>query len=202
VSNIGITNPAALAPDIHNSVLVEFQHYLGFNGHPTTIWLRARTNKVNAVQGVLAATANPQNLSEVEVSQATAALVAQADAPGAFDDLFVGLGAVALLVGAVGVANVMVTLVPERRSEIGWRRALRVIKGHMTVRFLSGAALLAVIGGAFTAVSSSIEHGAIVIPTIAWTGGIVAAILIGATAGVLPATPAARRSPTEARWTI
>jgi putative ABC transport system permease protein len=199
VSNIGITNPAALAPDIYNSVLVEFQHYLGFNGHPTTIWLRARTNKVNAVQGVLAATANPQNLSEVEVSQATAAL---ADAPGAFDDLFVGLGAVALLVGAVGVANVMVTLVPERRSEIGWRRALRVIKGHMAVRFLSGAALLAVIGGAFTAVSSSIEPVAIVIPTIAWTGGIVAAILIGATAGVLPATPAARRSPTEARWTI
>jgi putative ABC transport system permease protein len=210
---VGILNPAALAPDIDTSVLVGFgaaEHYLGFNGHPTTIYLRASTNEVNAVDGVLAATANPENPNEVEVSQPSAALVAQADAQGAFDDLFLGLGAVALLVGAVGVANIMVISVLERRSEIGLRRALGATKGHIRVQFLSEAVLLALIGGtvgvtlgiASTAVYADLKHWAVVIPTIAWAGGIVAAILIGAIAGLMPAIRAARMSPTEALWTI
>jgi putative ABC transport system permease protein len=210
---VGILNPAALAPDIDTSVLVGFgaaEHYLGFNGHPTTIFLRASTNEVNAVDGVLAATANPENPNEVEVSQPSAALVAQADAQGAFDDLFLGLGAVALLVGAVGVANIMVISVLERRSEIGLRRALGATKGHIRVQFLSEAVLLALIGGtvgvtlgiASTAVYADLKHWAVVIPTIAWAGGIVAAILIGAIAGLMPAIRAARMSPTEALWTI
>ena len=108
----------------------------------------------------------------------------------AFDDLFLGLGAVALLVGAVGVANIMVISVLERRSEIGLRRALGATKGHIRVQFLSEAVLLALIGGAVgvtlgiasTAVYADLKHWAIVIPTIAWAGGIVAAILIGAIA--------------------
>jgi putative ABC transport system permease protein len=210
---VGILNSAALAPDIDSSVLIGFgaaEHYLGFNGHPTTIYLRANTNQVNAVQGVLAATANPENPNEVDVSQPSAALVAQADAQGAFDDLFLGLGAVALLVGAVGVANIMVISVLERRSEIGLRRALGATKGHIRVQFLSEAVLLALIGGAVgvtlgiasTAVYADLKHWAIVIPTIAWAGGIVAAILIGAIAGLMPAIRAARMSPTEALWTI
>ena len=210
---VGILNSATLAPDIDSSVLVGFgaaEHYLGFNGHPTTIYLRANTNQVNAVQGVLAATANPENPNEVDVSQPSAALIAQADAQGAFDDLFLGLGAVALLVGAVGVANIMVISVLERRSEIGLRRALGATKGHIRVQFLSEAVLLALIGGAVgvtlgiasTAVYADLKHWAIVIPTIAWAGGIVAAILIGAIAGLMPAIRAARMSPTEALWTI
>ena len=106
---VGVTRTTALSPEAAEALQSIDRHgyvVLGTLDPAFTARLRARTNKVNAVQGVLAATANPQNLSEVEVSQATAALVAQADAPGAFDDLFVDLGAVALLVGAVGVANV------------------------------------------------------------------------------------------------
>jgi putative ABC transport system permease protein len=209
----GILSPATLAPDIDSSVLVGFsvaEHYLGFNGHPTTIYVRAGTDAVDAVQSVLAATANPENPNEVEVSQPSAALVAQADAQGAFDDLFLGLGAVALLVGAVGVANIMVISVLERRSEIGLRRALGATKGHIRIQFLSEAVLLALIGGAVgvtlgiasTAVYATAKHWAIVIPTIAWGGGIVAALVIGAVAGLLPALRAARMSPTEALWTI
>ena len=210
---VGILNPAALAPDIDSSVLVGFsaaEHYLGFNGHPTTIYVRAHTGAVDAVQNVLAATANPEDPNEVEVSQPSAALVAQADAQGAFDDLFLGLGAVALLVGAVGVANIMVISVLERRSEIGLRRALGATKAHIRIQFLSEAVLLALMGGAVgvtlgiasTAVYATTKHWAIVIPTIAWGGGIVAALIIGAVAGLLPALRAARMSPTEALWTI
>jgi putative ABC transport system permease protein len=136
--------------------------------------------------------------------------VAQADAQGAFDDLFLGLGVVALLVGAVGVANIMVISVLERRSEIGLRRALGATKGHIRLQFLSEAIVLAVIGGAVgvgagalsTALYASTKSEAVVIPALAWGGGIGAAVLIGAVAGLWPALRAARMSPTQALWSM
>jgi len=208
----GILKPAVLAPDIDSSVLVGFpaaEHYLGFDGHPSTIYVRAKNSQVNAVDNLLAATANPENPSEVDVSQPSAALVAQADAQGAFDDLFLGLGAIALLVGAVGVANIMIISVLERRSEIGLRRALGATRGHIRVQFLAEAILLALIGGTVgvvagalcAAVYASTKNEMVVIPTEAWVGGLGAAVLIGAVAGLLPALRAARMSPTEALWT-
>jgi putative ABC transport system permease protein len=209
----GILNPAVLDPDIDNSVLVGFpaaEKYLGFDGHPTTIYVRAQTSQVNTIDSLLAAQANPEDPDEVDVSQPSAALVAQADAQGAFDDLFLGLGAVALLVGAVGVANIMVISVLERRSEIGLRRALGATKGHIRIQFLSEAILLALLGGAggvgagalATAIYANAKGWTIVIPALAWAGGLAAAVLIGALAGLLPALRAARLSPTEALWTI
>jgi putative ABC transport system permease protein len=209
----GILRPAVLVPAIDSSVLVGFpaaERYLGFDGHPSTIYVRAVTSQVDAVDNVLAATADPENPSDVDVSQPSAALVAQADAQGAFDDLFLGLGAVALLVGAVGVANIMVISVLERRSEIGLRRALGATKGHIRVQFLSEAVLLALIGGAVgvgagalsTAVYASTKHEPVVIPALAWGGGFGAAILIGAVAGLWPALRAARMSPTQALWSV
>jgi len=209
----GILNPAVLASQIDSSVLIGFpaaERYLGFDGHPSTIYVRAQTDQVQAVDSVLAATANPENPSDVDVSQPSAALVAQADAQGAFDDLFLGLGAVALLVGAVGVANIMVISVLERRSEIGLRRALGATKGHIRVQFLAEAVLLALLGGAVgvgigvlaTTVYASSKHELVVIPVLAWAGGICAAILIGAVAGLWPALRAARMSPTQALWSM
>jgi putative ABC transport system permease protein len=181
----GILKPAVLAPGIDSSVLIGFpaaEHYLSFDGHP----------------------------GEVDVSQPPAALVAQADAQGAFDDLFLGLGAVALLVGAVGVANIMIISVLERRSEIGLRRALGATRGHIRVQFLAEAVLLALIGGAAgvgvgalaTAVYASTKHELVVIPALAWGSGIGAAILIGAVAGLWAALRAARMSPTQALWSM
>jgi putative ABC transport system permease protein len=209
----GILNPAVLAPDIDSAVLVGFlaaERYLGFDGHPSTIYVRAQTSQVDAVYNLLGATANPENPSAVAVSQPSAALVAQADAQGAFDDLFLGLGAVALLVGAVGVANIMIISVLERRSEIGLRRALGATKGHIRVQFLAEAVLLAFIGGAAgvgagalsTAIYASTKHELVVIPAVAWGGGMGSAILIGAIAGLWPALRAARMSPTQALWSM
>ena len=212
----GILNPSVgseLASNIDSSVLVGFpaaERYLGFDGHPSTVYVRAHTSQVDAVDTLLGPTANPQNPGEVTVSQPSAALVAQADAQGAFNNLFLGLGAVALLVGAVGVANIMIISVLERRSEIGLRRALGATKGHIRVQFLSEAILLALIGGAVgvatgalaTAIYATTKHEQIVIPALAWGGGIAAALLIGAVAGLWPALRAARLSPTQALWSI
>jgi putative ABC transport system permease protein len=209
----GILNPSVLAPVIDNSVLVGFpaaERYLGFDGHPSTVYVRAQTDQVDAVHNVLAATVNPENPGGVDVSQPSAALVAQADAQSALNNLFLGLGAVALLVGAVGVANIMIISVLERRSEIGLRRALGATRGHIRIQFLAEAILLALIGGAVgvglgvlsTAVYASIKGWTVVVPTVAWAGGLGSALLIGAVAGLLPALRAARMSPTEALWTV
>jgi putative ABC transport system permease protein len=210
---IGILRPAGLAPEVDASVLVGFpaaDTYLGFDGHPSTIYVRSRTDQVDAVHSVLGATANPEAPNEVNVSQPSAALVARAKAKGALNSLFLGLGAVSLLVGAVGVANIMLISVLERRSEIGLRRALGATRGHIRTQFLAEAILLALFGGVggvsvgvlATAAYASIKEWAVVVPTLAWAGGFGAALAIGAVAGLLPALRAARLSPTEALRTV
>ena len=204
----GILKPAVLASAIDSSVLVGYpaaQKYLGFDGHPSTVYLRAQNDRVNTVDNLLAATANPENPSEVNVSQPSDALVAQADAKSALNGLFLGLGAVALLVGAVGVANIMVISVLERRSEIGLRRALGATKGHIRIQFLSEAVLLGLLGGALGAASTvyaHTKHWGTIIPTEAWAGGLAASLIIGAVAGLIPALRAARLSPTQALWSV
>jgi putative ABC transport system permease protein len=209
----GILRPAALAPEVDSAILVGLPaagKYLHFDGHPSKVYLRAANSQVTTVDNLLGAQADPENPSEVSVSQPSDALTAQADAAGAFDTLFLGLGAVALLVGAVGVANIMVISVLERRQEIGLRRALGATRGQIRTQFLAEAILLALAGGAAgviigavsTAVYAHAKGWAIVIPPEAWAGGLGAALLIGALAGLLPAIRAARLSPTEALWTI
>ena len=209
----GILKPATLVPAIDTSVLVGFpaaEHYLGFDGHPTTIYVRTRGNDVNTVHDLLAATADPENPSDVEVSQPSAALQARADAEGAFNNLFLGLGAVALLVGAIGVANTMIISVLERRSEIGLRRALGATQPQIRIQFLSEAIVLGLIGGVIgvgsgflaTAIYASLKNEMIDMPPLAWVAGMGSAILIAAAAGLWPAIRASQMSPTAALWSV
>jgi putative ABC transport system permease protein len=210
---VGILRPAVLAPAIDSSVLVGYpaaEKYLGFDGHPSTIYLRTQNSRVTTVDNLLAATANPENPNQVNVSQPSAALVAQAEAQSALNGLFLGLGAIALLVGAVGVANIMIISVLERRSEIGLRRALGATRGHIRTQFLSEAVLLGLLGGAVgvalgvasTVVYAHTKGWSTVIPIEAWAGGIAASVIIGAVAGLIPALRAARLSPTQALWSV
>jgi putative ABC transport system permease protein len=214
----GVLESSPLEPDIDTSALIGYpaaQRYLGYlsldrgereTGPPSSIYVRANTDHVTTVQSLLAPTANPQSADEVNVSQPSDALTARAAAAGAFDSLFLGLGVVALIVGAVGVANIMIISVLERRSEIGLRRALGATKSQIRSQFLGESILLAAIGGVVgvlagaiaTVVYASSKHWHIVIPVEAWTGGIASAILIGAVAGLTPAIRASRLPPTVA----
>ena len=205
----GILDEFELSPDLDRAALVSLDaaaDYLGDDNIPTSILVRVDPEQVETVNAVLAPTANPQNPEEVEVDRPTDALEAREAAGDALTALFLGLGAIALLVGGVGIANVMVISVLERRTEIGLRRALGATKRHVSLQFLGEALLLAGIGGVggvalgvlATEVYANIRGWETIIPPIAIAGGVGAALLIGAGAGLYPAIRAARLSPTDA----
>ncbi|MEX1133730.1 MAG: ABC transporter permease, partial [Acidimicrobiia bacterium] len=206
---IGVLNEFELSPDLDRAALVGFiaaEDFLGSSGIPSVIHVRANPESTDQVMSVLAATADPMNPEEVEVSRPSDALAARDAADDAFTALFLGLGAVALLVGGVGIANVMVISVLERKPEIGLRRALGATKGHIATQFLGEALLLSLIGGicgvalgyGVTAAWAAYKGWTVLVPPIALIGGLGAALLIGTLAGFYPAIRASRMSPTEA----
>jgi putative ABC transport system permease protein len=206
---VGLLAANELAPELDSAALIGWpaaEAELGFDGYATTIYTRAAEAHVADVQDVLGATANPQNPHEVEVSRPSDALAAKQATDDALSGLLLGLGAVALLVGGVGVANTMVISVLERRAEIGLRRSLGATKGQIRTQFLCESLLLSALGGlggvalgiAVTAGYASYQGWPTVVPLWAMAGGVGATLVIGGLAGFYPAVRAARLPPTEA----
>jgi putative ABC transport system permease protein len=208
-SVIGVLDSVPLAPELDTAVLIGWEaakSHLDFDGHATRVYTRSIESQVEAVRGVLAATANPQNPDQVDVSNPSDALIAQRAAASTLNALLLGLGAVALLVGGIGVANTMVISVLERRAEIGLRRSLGATRGQIRTQFVSESLLLSLLGGAggvlagagVTVVYAGTQQWPPVVPLWAVAGGLGATLLIGALAGLYPAIRAARLAPTEA----
>jgi putative ABC transport system permease protein len=205
----GILDPLPLAPEIDRSALVGFPvaaTLLGYDGHPSRIYVRTDVATTARVAALLGPTANPQNPGGAAVSQPSAALTARLAVAAASTALFAGLGAIALLVGGIGIANVMVIAVLERRQEIGLRRALGAARRHIAAQFLTEAVLLGLLGGAagaaagaaLTATVAWTRHWTLLIPPQALPGGVATAVAVAALAGLYPAVRAARLSPAEA----
>ncbi|GAB2837934.1 ABC transporter permease [Actinoallomurus bryophytorum] len=205
---VGVLNSLRLAPEIDRSALIgwDMAAKLGFDGHPTTVYERSTDAAVSSVHDLLAATVDPEHPDQVEVSRPSDALTAQLAAKSAFNALFLGLGAVALLVGGVGVANIMVISVLERRQEIGLRRALGATRRQIRLQFLTESVSLSLLGGVAgvllgvtTALVYAMHRGwPLVLPAEAIAGGVAAAVVVGAAAGLYPARRAARLTPTQA----
>ena len=208
-SVLGILNQMPLAPEIERSVLVGWpvaQQRLGFSGNPGSVYLRVQDAHVEAVRGVLAATINPEQPNEVQVTLPSEALAAQRLAESSYNALFLALGGVALLVGGVGVANTMVIAVLERRREIGLRRALGATRRQVRGQFLAESVLLSGLGGlAGVTIGVLVTSGyalsqgwPAILPPQALLGGVALSALVGAVAGAYPAMRAARLPPTQA----
>lgn len=209
ITIVGILDPLTLAPDLDQAVLVSRPMaglIVGSTVTPTAIYVRTAEPSIDAVRGLLPATVSPLSPEEVEVTRPTDALSAKASAESTFTALFVGLGAVALLVGGIGIANVMIISVIERRTEIGLRRALGARQAHIRRQFLAESVALGLAGGiagvlmgsVATVVFAKVQGWRVVIPPLAVVVGIGGAVIIGAIAGLYPAVRAARLAPTEA----
>ncbi|MEV4111231.1 ABC transporter permease [Nonomuraea sp. NPDC049695] len=206
---IGVLDKTPLAEEIERSALVGFpaaKEYLNHDGHPTTVYERSADEAVESVRAVLARTVSPENPNEAKVSRPSDALKAKAAAAGAFTGLMLGLGAVALFVGGVGVANTMVVAVLERRREIGLRRSFGATRAQVRNQFLVEALLLSAFGGGAgvllgalaTFVYAQLNGLPTVVPLWALGGGLGITVVIGALAGIYPALRAARVPPTVA----
>jgi putative ABC transport system permease protein len=208
-SVVGILDPLPLAPEIDRSALIGrdvAEALFGTDMAPTTIYVRANPELIDDTRAVLAATADPENPEAVEVSRPSDAIEAKAAAATAFTTLFLGLGAVAVLVGGLGIANVMLMAVLERRNEIGLRRALGATRGHIVGQFLAEAVLLAGFGGVIGALLGSAVAAAyatsqgwlVALPLAGLLVGVGAAAAVGGLAGIYPAWRAANTPPTDA----
>ncbi len=206
---IGVMQPVVLDSTLDSTVFIGLpvaERMFQVQPNPSEIYVRTNVNQVTNVANLLAPTADPQSPDGVSVSRPSDVLEARAAAKGQFTTLLLGLGAVALLVGAIGIANIMVISVLERRGEIGLRRALGATKRHISSQFLVESALLAALGGAAglglgalaTLVYSIAQNEPMVVPLYALVAAPASGLLIGAIAGLYPAAKAARLSPTEA----
>ncbi|MER7789836.1 ABC transporter permease [Streptomyces sp. NPDC097640] len=208
-SVIGILDPVPLAEDLDRSVLVGWQtakRELGFDGHPTVVYVRADEDAMEAVADVLPATVYPQLPGLVQVSRPSDALAVKRAADSTFSALFLGLSGVALLVGGIGVANTIYISVLERRGEIGLRRALGANRSQIRGQFMTESVVLSLLGGVAGTVMGTLATVAYVtyqgwppvIPMTAIAMGTGGATAIGVLAGVYPSVRAARLAPTEA----
>ncbi len=113
------------------------------------------------------------------------------------------LGAISLLVGGVGIMNIMLANMAERRQEIGLRRALGATRGDILRLFVSESSVLCLIGGVFgvglgaclAIVVGQLAQWTVVFEPWSFPLGVLVSVTTGLIFGTVPAIKAARLDP-------
>ena len=172
--------------------------------NPERIWVQTDLDVIEMVRELLPRQANPEAPGEVSVSSLD--LEAREIISENFESLLSLLVVVIIVVGAIGVGNIMLISVLERRGEIGVRRALGAQKKHIAVQFLIESMLLTLLGGlagiavglaVVTATTRVLDWPMTV--QLSFIGvGLAVTLGVGLVAGLYPAWRASRMDPAEA----
>lgn len=209
---IGILNPTPQAENLNAAVIIGEQWALGRYpdqadtiGRISAIYVRTTPGDAEGTRRTLAHAANPAG-GNVSVTASADLSKARNTTNDSLTTLGLMIGVIALAVGGMSIANMMIVTVMERRGEIGLRRALGATPGNIRMQFVTEAALLSTLGGfagialgAGAAIGVAASAGQPI--ALDWTSlplAWAAAILVGILAGLYPASRAARLTPTEA----
>jgi putative ABC transport system permease protein len=216
---IGVTEPRGVDPlgaDLDDVLLIPFEtavrRVLNIP-YVHAIYLQARNPtdlvalELDVRERLGARLAARAGMREPFVVQNQATLLrTERGAAQAMNRLVVGVAAMALLVGGIGILAVMLISVRERTREIGLRRALGAKRRDIQIQFIVESTLLAVAGGAAGVAAGIVAAGVAAIAgpwdlVLSWRPaalGLVGSALLGLLVGAIPATRAARLEPIEA----
>jgi putative ABC transport system permease protein len=185
--------------------------------HPdiSTVRLQAEPGTKETLQTAVETTLRTQHgletsdQNDFEIVDASSISSAVSSSTKTLTRLMAAIAAISLIVGGIGVANVMLVTVRERTREIGVRRAVGAARRDIVVQFLVDAVIISLIGGVIglaLGFAGAFAGGSAldVTPVFSWTAvilAIVVAVAVGVLAGIGPAAQASSVEPTNAlRW--
>lgn len=204
--------PLSLSTDLNNSIIVPYKtaQTVTKNNVPLYEVLAKPSRPDQTTQAVAAIT---ERLDEAHQGQERFSVVRQ-DQSLAFTDeilslltlLIAGIAAISLLVGGIGIMDVMLVSVAERMHEIGLRKALGASNRQIMLQFLTESSVLSFTGGiigviAAFAISFVTQVTTPITPAIPWWAvalSLLVSLVIGVIFGTLPALKAARKDPIDA----
>jgi len=206
---VGILDEVELEPGFDNAVFIPFAtadaDFVDDDILPNKLYVRADPGRVDDTAEALTTAINLGGPDEVQTELKSEALELAAQSDRQLQLIVVSMGLLAIIVGGIGIANVMSISVIQRSSEIGIRRALGHTRSTIALQFIFEAVVVGVLGGllgitvgvAAIGVGVAIAGWVFTLQPMLVPGGILLAVVISVAAGLYPAVRAARLEPLE-----